>query len=293
MASTRCFTSLITVIAFFGLVTLSFGAQTLTAVKIENAPVIDGMASDSAWNEADYIVTHDPIANIDIKLKAVYTTENIFFLVQFSDPDESRLHKPLVWNTKEELYENGPDREDCFVLKWAMDAAIKDLSVRADHPYMADVWFWKANRTDPVGYADDKYQLLSGSKVPKSKKIKSHSGQSTYLQRRGDEGESAYKASLLIEYQGDNLQQFINRKPSGSRADVKAKGTWNDDKWCIEFSRKLNTNHSDDIQFDLSKEYLFGVSRYEIAGRKKNPKLTQPLYGSGDVSEKLLLNFKP
>ena len=58
------------------------------------------------------------------------------------------------------MYDVGPDRGDCFVFKWAMDAAVNDLSVHSDHPYMADIWFWKANRTDPAGYADDKYHIL-------------------------------------------------------------------------------------------------------------------------------------
>lgn len=66
---------------------------------------------------------------IDIILKAVYTADRIFFLVQFSDPDESRLHKSLVWNTKEELYENGPDREDCFVFKWAINQIMDTIKL--------------------------------------------------------------------------------------------------------------------------------------------------------------------
>ena len=55
--------------------------------------------------------------------------------------------------------------------------------------------------------------------------------------------------------------------------------------------RKLVTNHSDDIQFDLDRVYRFGVSRYEIAGRKRNPKLEQPWFGAGEITGPLTLKF--
>jgi hypothetical protein len=47
------------------------------------------------------------------------------------------------------------------------------------------------------------------------------------------------------------------------------------------------------VQFDAEQSYLFGVSRYEIAGRKPNPALQQPLYGAGDITEHLRLIFHP
>ncbi len=92
-------------------------------------------------------------------------------------------------------------------------------------------------------------------------------------------------------YEGDIVGRFINRIPSGSRADIKAKGVWKDGEWTIEFGRALNTGNDDDIQFNIEKSYQFGISRHEIAGRKPNPNLSQALYGSGDISEMLILDF--
>ena len=112
-----------------------------------------------------------------------------------------------------------------------------------------------------------------------------------YLQRMGDKGKPAYKSEIKLDYQGDNIPQFKKQTPSGSRADIKAKGVWRNENWTIEFARTLNTGYPDDVQFDFTKKYFFGVSRFEIAGRKPNPKSTQPLYGSGDVSEALYLVF--
>ncbi|MCP4753947.1 MAG: hypothetical protein GY866_23940 [Proteobacteria bacterium] len=178
-------------------------------------------------------------------------------------------------------------------MKWNMASDPTDLSVFADAPYLADIWFWKACRTDPLGFADDKIQKLSVEKLPKSMKLTSKSGRTTYLKRKGDQGKPAYRNTLYIEYKGDTAPHFINQFPRGSRADIWAKGIWANGEWTIEFGRKLNTGHKDDVQFEIGKLYPFGVSRYEIAGRKPDPSLTQPLFGSGDVSEPLFLKLEP
>ena len=270
---------------------LGYAESKFVATKVDRPPIVDGKSEDSAWAHAQQIITHDKIANLDIALKSVYTEDRIYFLVQFPDLDESRLHKPWLWNSSAEMYEVGPEREDCFVFKWAMETDSSNLSVTADEPHSADIWFWKANRTDPVGYADDKIQRLSKTKLAKSKQIKSQSGKSMFIQRKGDKGQSAYKSKLYLEHSGDEIPQFEHRNPTESRADVRAKGFWKDGSWCVEFSRLLVTGNPDDIQLDISKSYFFGVSRYEIAGREPNPSLSQPLYGAGDVSEKLMLTF--
>ena len=62
-------------------------------------------------------------------------------------------------------------------------------------------------------------------------------------------------------------------------------------KWTIEFCRVLDTGYPDDIRFDTQKEYQFGVSRYEIARRKPDPKFSQPLYGCGNTGEDLIIVF--
>ena len=268
-----------------------YGDQTLVAVKIKIAPVIDGNGNDPAWKKAQNIITHDKVADIDVSLKAVFTEKEIYFLVVFPDPDESRIHKPWVWDNDLEMYKMGHDREDCFVFKWNMESKSKDLSVYADESYVADIWFWKACRTNPVGFADDKIQRLSPFELGKAKKMISKTGKTMYLTREGDKGAAAYKSILYSEHKEDRLLQFTNQAPKGSRADIKAKGIWSNGHWTIEFGRMLNTGHEDDIQLFPGKTYPFGISRYEIAGRKPDPRISQPLFGAGDVFEKLMLEF--
>ena len=263
--------------------------QTLVVSKVEKEPVTDGNGDDPEWAKAIPITTHDKVANIDVVLKSLYTDKEIFFLLTFPDEDMSAEHKPLVWNKEAEMYKTGPERGDCFIFKWNMEAEVLDLSVYADKPYTADIWFWKAGRSNPVGYADDKQQIFSMSDIPRSVKIISKSGHSFHLSRPGDAGTPAYMAKVPIEYKGDKLPRFKNCLPSGSRADIRAKGTWQHGIWTIELRRNLYTGHSDDIQFEPKSVYQFGVSRYEIGGKKPNPK--KHPYGTGDISESLTLKF--
>ena len=277
---------------FFLSLSSAIAEQIITSFNVSHAPVVDGYASDRAWAKAREFKTHDPIANIDINIKTVYTKEKIYFLVRFPDASHNHAHKALIWNESSNLYKVGPLREDTFVFKWNMEPYPVDISLGSDNVYKADVWYWKSFRTNHSGYADDKYHIYSDIMLAKGHKVYSKSGKGFYLLRKGDKGQAAYSNSIPIKYQGDRISGYKLQKPEGSRADVMAKGRWKDGIWTIEFSRKLNTQHIDDIHLEPGNNYYFGVSRYEIAGRLENSSIEIPLYGAGDVGENLILKFK-
>ncbi len=265
--------------------------QNVVAVKVKKSPRVDGIGDDAVWTKAKEVTTYNQNDKVKFRLRAVYTNTHIYFLAKYEDKDESRTHKTWVWNKKDEIYEIGNDREDAMVFKWNLGSPKIDLRLSTGQPHEADIWFWKANRTDPVSFADDKKQIYTTQKIKKSD-VTDISGRTMYLLRLGDEGQSSYKPDVPSEFQGPKLLNFKNRVPTASRADVIAKGNWQNGTWTIEFGRKLDTGHVDDIQFtDLKKRYHFGVSRNEIAGRKVNPKLSNPYYGTGDVDESLYLTF--
>jgi hypothetical protein len=249
------------------------------------------VGDDEAWSKARPLVTHDPIAGIDITLRAVHTAEEIHFLVEYPDATENREHKTLVWDAATGTYQTGPAREDTLVLKWSLEPFPVDLTLLSDDPYQADVWYWKAHRTDPVGFADDKIQVYSDGELPESARLISRSGRAFYLTRNGDEGQSAYRPLVYDAHGKDEMLKYENRQPSGSRADIRAKGRWSDGKWTIELTRRLDTGHPDDVQFDTSQRYQFGVSRFEIAGRKPESGTDEPKFGCGEITEPLWLHF--
>ena len=261
------------------------------AVYKNDQPQIDGVA-DPLWDDIPALEVLDPVAGVPLRLKAMYNGSRIFWLVTYPDQNESRLHKAYHWNADQGRYTLGPEREDTFVFKWAMQPDTLDLTLKAEHPYEADVWYWKADRTDPVGYADDKYQRYTRQPLDRSGELLSASGRRFYLLRRGDTGRSSYEPRLPLDYEGDELARYEHRVPRGSRADIIARGRWGDGRWVIEFSRRLVTGHDDDVQFDVSRRYRFGVSRFEIAGRAENPAIDEPRFGSGEIGEHLILVFR-
>lgn len=267
-------------------------AQELIAAKVDKVPTIDGVADEAIWSKAKVVVAHDPLAKIDVTIQAVYTNDSICFLVTFPDSTENRGHKTLVWVPEQERYRTGTDREDTFVFKWSDEPAEIDLSLSADAPYKADIWYWKAHRTDRAGFADDKSHVYSAIETPKSRPVISKRGRRFFLSRPGDEGKAAYQTIVHANYVGKTTGKFEVASPTGSRADIQAKGVWRDGMWTVEFHRKLATGHADDIQFDRNRRYQFGVSRFEIAGRRRNPKLDEPKFGAGEIAESLYLKFQ-
>ena len=259
--------------------------------KVTTAPLIDGQIEDS-WQQAQETVTYDALAETDIRIKSVYTDDEVFFLIRFKDATENRFHKKLVWDKSTASYKIGPTREDTVVLKWNLEAFPVDLTVSSDQQYSADIWYWKSFRTDHANRADDKYQVYSSTPSKKGHRVISKKGRIFYLTRKGDKGRSAYKNNIPIDFKGKEISGYELRAPRGSRADVRAKGVWKDGMWTVEFTRKLDTGQIDDVYFEKELSYQFGVSRYEIAGRKKVKGIENPLFGSGEITEHLILKFK-
>ncbi len=282
----------IVVVLFCLLISVSALAdQRVLAVKVDTNPVVDGLGTDSIWQAAPTVTTLDLVMNIPIELQAAYSDRHLFMKVRFPDSTENRDHKTLLWNSDLEVYRTSFKREDSFVFKWSMEPVPVELSLKSEHPYRADVWLWKAFRTDPLGYADDKLHIYGSSETKKSKPITLASGRVLYLTRSADDGISSYMSKIYEKYSGDSVVRYKHREPKGSRADVRAKGHWSEGYWTIEFQRELTTSQADDIQFNPSLTYAFGVSRHEIAGKTPNSKLEQPFYESGDVGERLTLTF--
>lgn len=279
-------------VVLFLLSTFGIADQTIIAKKVPTNPKIDGDISDKVWEQTDWIKTYDKIAKIDIFFKVIYTNTHLSFLVKYPDETKNIEHKTFVWDNKKKKYITSGKREDVFVIKWNMEDKKADISLSANEPYSADIWFWKANRTNPKGYADDKIQYYNSIKSKKSKALFSKNGDVFFLTRKGDRGQSSYKLNIYFKYIKDTMDSFSYRTPTGSRADIKAKGIYKDGYWNIEFLRKLDTkNSADDLIFDTSKKYYFGVSRFEISGMLPNKAFDQPYYNSGEINEIFELKF--
>jgi hypothetical protein len=264
---------------------------TLVSMPVNEAPTIDGYATESLWNTAPAISTLDYSSQRPITLQSVYTASEVFFLVTYPVAAPSETHKTWTWDAKEEIYREGPDREDVFVFKWSMSGNDVNLALREPEPHHADIWFWKAKRSNPAGYADDKTQYLSLKAEPDSVKIQSEKHGTLYFRRLGDAGKAPYQERYFYTYLGDRISQYDSVQPQASRGDVRAKGAWHDGQWTIEFARKLDTGHEDDIAFAPGSVYLFGVGCYAMAYDTPHPQWSQSLYRTGDVFDRLFFTM--
>lgn len=282
---------------------LAQAEQQVVCHKVTAPPLVDGNGSDATWHQAKPVLINDQTANETILLSSVYTDERIYFLVQYPDKAENSLHEPWMWDAAQQRYVEGPHREDTFVFKWNMMGHDVNLSAFSDDDYRADIWYWKVNRSNLAGYADDKMQILSGrephlarddsaGEADEVKSLRSFSGKKRYLERVVDSGAAPYREVAAPKSEGAPLLiHFEPAQPSGSRADVTARGRWDNGFWFIEFSRKLQTGHDDDVQFDPGHEYLFGVSIFSLYGNNFDVS-TPNLYGMGRISEPLRLKFE-
>ena len=272
---------------------IATSGQTIFSVKVDTPPIIDGDTNEPIWSSTKPVPVKDKVSGAMIILRSVYTDDKVYFSVWFPDLAENRLHKPWMWDKDKEVFEIGPHREDTFIFKWSMMDDQVDLSNFSDDNYTADLWYWKANRTNPAGYADDKTQTLSDSSSKKATEIKSTSGKTRFLVRSSDSGKSAYREVKPNTFSENTIDHYPKSKPEGSRADVVAKGKWNGGFWTIEFERQLETGYEDDLQFNVStgKDHLFGISIFSLYGRPHDPN-SPNLYGRGRISDPLILTFK-
>lgn len=267
--------------------------MTLVSIPITEAPTIDGRAEEAFWATAPSITTLDYSSQRPITLKSAYTQDMAFFLVTFPVEKPSETHKTWFWDTKEEVYREGPDREDVFVFKWSLSGNNVSLAVRDGELHRADIWFWKAHRSNPAGYADDKWQGISLEEGPESRLIPSPKHGKVYFRRSGDTGEPAFDEKFYFDYQGPQLEKYVYQQPTGSRGDIRAKGLWHDGQWTIELARKLNTGHDDDVVLTPGQVVLFAVSCYAIAYDTPHQAWSQPLYRTGDAFDRLFFSMAP
>ncbi len=264
---------------------------TVPCVRVEQMPALDGKGDDAVWRNAPEVKTLDCASQREIVLRAVHTADEIAFLVSYPDAAASVTHKSWTWDSKEEVYKPSGDREDLLVLKFSLSGPSADLAIRDGEPHNADIWFWKACRTNPTGYADDKWQTVSKDATKNAVTINGARG-AAYLKRGGDKGKATYEDVLPGEYEGPIVKGFKSQEPSGSRADIHATGAWSEGRWTIELARKLRTGNDDDVQLDVGGTYLFGVTCYEMAGTGLEKDTFQPLYRMGDVFDRLHLEVK-
>lgn len=168
-------------------------ADVLTAAKVATAPKLEAGAADQAWANAQPLSVkvsggqHLKDGSTTVLLKAVYSGDRVYLLVQYADPTESTRREPFVkqadgsWKKLTDPDDKGGDNtkyyEDKFALIWNIGGSIKGFGeqgcMAACHagepgkPFgnkyttsegeLGDIWHMKSVRTGYIGQVDDQY----------------------------------------------------------------------------------------------------------------------------------------
>jgi hypothetical protein len=244
--------------------------------------------------------------NIELKTKSVYTKDEILFRFEWPDKDKSMEKNAWKfgggkWN-KIKANEDRLglvfeiNRIDKFATKGCAVMCHNESKNEKEWYYAvssqkekADMWHWKSVRSNPVGYAEDGYVAFNATKEPeKGRKRDAGSGTKAKNNRTKDKSGPAYMqdpsksasipGTLLVaqaveiknatEFEdGDQIPGYMLQPGwKDSFGDVKAKGAWQNGKWTLMMSRKLNTGYDDDIQFNTRKKYPFSLAVFDNSG---------------------------
>lgn len=270
----------LTVVAFFASLTLCCGnvpagaapgaADELVAVKVPKLPTIDGKADDDAWKAAKEVIIKidqpdEETPKKTISVKAVHDGDSICFLLVWADADRNDQHSPFIW--KNDAYEPDDEKvEDACTLAFELEGKF-DSDMKAGIESKWDVWEWGAARTNPSGFALDRthvYSKTAPAPPIKGRRLTTRDGGQIYFTHPIDEGTPCYKKIDAPEKKAAPMMpQYPSQTPTGSAADVQAKGDWANGKWTVEFKRKLNTGHKDDTAFVAGKACGMAVATFD------------------------------
>jgi len=218
-------------------------ADTLVAVKTATAPNLLAGAADPVWAKAPALnaVAADGAnfgakpgekADTKVSIKAAYTADTLYLLIQYADPTQSVRRAPYQkqadgsWKKLVSADNKGGDENTYYEDKWGMFWPInnsvknfeRDGCAAACHtgegkPYgnkyvkegeLADLWHMKSMRTGPMGHVDDGY-------VDHTKYVP---GVSNAAGRKPDPGGPEYTAFPLV----NGKPQFMHKDAKPANA---------------------------------------------------------------------------
>ncbi len=165
----------------------------LVAVPADVAPTLDGVGDEDAWASAEEIsISVASGANfVDgstaVRVKALYTSDSVYFLVTYADPTQSFFRSPWLmkedatWERVTDPDDEGGDNnafyEDKLALIWSISNSIPDFDsvgcfaachaaesstvkpfgnkYTAEEGQLGDIWHWKSVRN--LNQVDDQY----------------------------------------------------------------------------------------------------------------------------------------
>jgi signal transduction histidine kinase len=246
------------------------------------------------------------IGKVDVSIKTLYNEDNIYFFVSWEDPTESVIKNTWSFNgTAWEKSEDEDRLSFIWNIDGSIDGfdiAGCAMLCHGDRMHTnapgerGDMWHWKSSRSNPVGIVDDQWMndrivenyteeayeaahvidagepfytanLNEEGVAPKYfEPSPVNEDDAKFLFQSEIDGGEAREIKLSDFRDGMNVPGYVLQKPSGSRGDIIAKGVWVDGRWNVEFMRSLKNGHEDDVQFDTTLTYRFGIAIMDNTG---------------------------
>jgi hypothetical protein len=234
------------------------------ALGSETAPVVDGQLSDPAWQGAPWssVGVAGASGNLTLTAGALWSPDRLWIFVRWPDGSRDDLHHPWVWSQGESVYFVGPQVEDALSLSFAREGRMGECML-AGAEAATDLWTWRAGRSDFSGYAEDATMTLSFQQQPRANSFQARNGSAVWVRIEPDAGSRPYQTQIAGAYAGDLIPRYSASVPSGSMADVRAKGAWKEGFWTVEFSRRLSTGDPADAVFGPGSEITFAIAVFD------------------------------
>lgn len=273
------------------------------ALPPDAAPSIDGKP-DPVWQKAPpvrFSLGEGSQGRVEVILRALRTDAHLYLLVEWPDKTESlnRFYEfsPSGWKP-------GRGREDRLNIGWSIEDSVKGFAaqgcqalchktqgtMRTGAPgERIDLWYWMAQRTNPVGVADNwvmthEVAVVEGVKTGRRPDVSDGGPFAPNWSEGASRPRFGFKAGarpgpVLLKREavelrattrwktGDRLPREVVEPPAGPRAAIEARGIWERGRWTVELRRALTTGNPDDVQFTGPGPFYFGVSIHDDADK--------------------------
>ncbi len=201
----------------------------------------------------------------------------------------------IIWNINDSIANF--NRTGCLVACHAGEAGKPyGNKYTAKDGELGDIWHWKRVRTGTVGQLDDQYldsTRYNKETAPDAGRKNDPKTAGGYSDNQTEDKLGINRGNLVPEFAlpgnkpappywikdaekvafeptrykaGDEVPGIIVAPFTGDRGQISSQSVYADGKWTLEWSRKLNTGSSFDVQFtDLAKSYFFGMATFDNA----------------------------
>jgi len=171
---------------------------------------------------------------------------------------------------------------------WAATRSAEEIAqLKADGAFL-DLWQWRANRSDPMGYGGDdyvlEYRLFDAGKNAWFNNWNGDKGEPNFMldpsanggrmalteadfrnpaAPRMDTGNRVAYDPNHAWQEGDLMYKYGNQQPEASGADNAAVSEFADGRWTVVIKRKLNTGNADDLPLQAGATYPVGFAVHD------------------------------